>query len=181
MDLTLSWDLVIIVFFAIVMSYSFIIGKDQSVKVMIAAYISIIATQGIGNAIFRYQGEAEKVLKIMDVTFNVSALAAAKIFLFAFFIILFAIRSGIHVVYAKDRGTLIGGIYTALFGFSTAGLIISTILTFVSGRGILEAGTLLVAEGAHTSKLMTLMTVHQDLWFALPALLIISAGFINNE
>ena len=55
-NLTLSWDLFIVVFFAIIVSYSFIIVQHQSMKVIIASYIGIIATQGIGNVLARLMG-----------------------------------------------------------------------------------------------------------------------------
>lgn len=181
MDFIVTWDVVIIVFFAIVMSYSFIIGKDQSVKVMIATYISIIATQGIGNIISRYQGEIASAFSMLSITFGPTLLAYAKIIFFAFFIILLAIRSGIHVVYAKDSSSMISGLYTAIFGFGTAGLTISTVLTFMRGGGILDATTPLLKQTMALSPLMESMTTYQDVWFALPALLIIGAGFINNE
>ncbi len=184
MTVTLSWDLFVIVFFAIVMAYSFIIGKHQSVKVIIAAYISIIATQGLGNAIFRMIGETQGMMDVMGFVFNFTILSALKVFLFALFIIILAIRSGIHVAYTKEAGSIMNAIYTACFGFATAGLIVSTILTYVAGNAIMDPSIALspaIAPLAQSSPLMQIMILNQDLWFALPALLLIAAGFINND
>lgn len=184
MTVTLSWDLFIIVFFAIVMAYSFIIGKHQSVKVIIAAYISIIATQGVGNALFRLLNQTPAFLSVLGVTFNFTILSAIKIFLFAAFIITLAIRSGIHVTYTKESGSLLSALYTGLFGFTTAGLIVSTILTYVAGNSIMDPNIALspaVAPIAAVSPLMQIMVLNQDLWFALPALLIIVVGFVSSE
>jgi hypothetical protein len=36
MNLTLSWDLFIIVFFALVVTYSFIIGRKESMKIIVS-------------------------------------------------------------------------------------------------------------------------------------------------
>lgn len=181
---TLSWDLVIIVFFVIVMAYSFIIGKHQSIRVIVATYIAVIATQGIANIFLRLSGEPLGMMQVMDVTFNITVLAALKIFLFAFFIIVLSIRSGIHVAYSRDSGSIMNILYTALFGFATAGLIIATIVTYVSGNSILDSS--MTASGAllpvmETSPLMQIMVFNVDLWFAFPALLIALAGFIHNE
>ncbi len=183
-NVTLSWDLVIIVFFAIVMSYSFIIGRNQSIRVMVAAYISIIATQGIGNVILRLAGSSLNNIQILDLTFSVSIISALKIGIFAAFIILLSLRSGIHITYTKEAGSLMNILYTTIFGFGTAGLIISTILTYVAGNAILDrtmAASGAIVPIAASSPLMQIMVLNQDIWFSLPAILIVAAGFINNE
>ena len=49
MDLTLTWDLLLILFFAIVIAYSFIVGKEESGKIIVASYVAAVAVQGLGN------------------------------------------------------------------------------------------------------------------------------------
>ncbi len=184
LTLTLSWDLFIIVFFAIVISYSFIIGKTQSVKVIVASYVAIIATQGIGNVIYRLSGESGAAMQVLGVPLNFSALAAAKICMFAFFVIVLCIKSGINVGYEKEDKNVISLIFTGLFGFATGGLIVSTILTYATGKGLLDMN-LAISPGlvpfVQSSKLLLLMLLNQDIWFTLPALLVITAGFVQNE
>ena len=53
MDLTLSWDLFIVFFFSVVTAYSFIIGKHQTLTTLVAAFIAILATQGLGHVLVR--------------------------------------------------------------------------------------------------------------------------------
>ena len=182
--LSVSWDLTIVVFFAIVMSYSFIIGKHQSVKVIIASYIAIIAVQGIGNVLLRLIGNASSTLVSMGLPIDSTMVALGKIFFFALAVIIFVIRSGIDVTYEKDGGTIMDIVLTALFGFSTAGLIVSTVMTYASGAGILDAsivGRASILPLVKQSTLMQLMILNQDIWFTLPAFLIIATGFIQND
>lgn len=182
LSLTLSWDLFIVVFFAIVMSYSYIIGKQQSMKVIIASYIAIIATQGIGNVLSRLMGGTDALASVGLPT-DLALVALAKIFLFALCVIIFVIRSGIDVQYSHESGTIMNIISTGLFGFATAGLIVSTILTYAAGSGILDsamAGLSTIAPLAQTSTLMQLMILNQDIWYTLPAFLIIAMGFLQN-
>lgn len=184
LQLSLSWDLFIVVFFAIVMSYSFIIGKHQSMKIIIASYIAIIATQGIGNVAARLAASSGSTLSSMGIPVDVTMIALGKIFIFAVCVIVFVIRSGIEVSYEKDAGTVLNIVYTGLFGFSTAGLVVSTILTYASGSGILDSA--IAAQGAiaplaANSTLMQLMILNQDIWYTLPAFLIIAMGFIHND
>lgn len=184
LQLSLSWDLFIVVFFAIVMSYSFIIGKHQAMKIIIASYIAIIATQGLGNVALRLVGNSEEVFTSIGIPLDMTMIALGKIFLFAVCIIIFVIRSGIEVSYEKEAGSILNMVYTGLFGFSTAGLIVSTILTYAAGSGILD--TAIAAQGvigplAQDSTLMQLMILNQDIWYTLPAFLIIAMGFLHND
>ncbi len=184
LPLTLSWDLCIVVFFAVVMSYGFLIGKDQSMKVIIASYIAIIATQGIGNVLLRLIGTGDAVFRMVGIPFDITLVSLAKIFIFAVCIIIFVTRSGIDLTHSKDTGTILSILYTALFGFSTAGLLVSTIITYAGGGGILDtaiAGSNILAPLVADSALMQLMILNQDIWFTLPAFLIIAVGLIHQE
>lgn len=184
LNLTISWDLFIVVFFAIVMSYSFIIGKHESIKIIIASYIGIITVQGIGNVWKRLLGDASTTLNAVGIPFDISMIAIAKIFLFALCIIIFVIRSGISIEYEKESGTIMTIVLTGLFGFSTAGLMISSILTYASGSGILDPTLVahsVIAPIIKHSTLMQVMIFNQDLWYTLPAFLIIATGFVQNE
>ncbi|MBP9850413.1 MAG: hypothetical protein KBC47_01855 [Candidatus Peribacteraceae bacterium] len=184
MNVSLSWDLFIVVFFAIVMSYSFIIGKQKSMKIIIASYISIIAVQGIGNVLSRALLNSGMTMESMGIPVDVTMIALGKIFLFAICVIVFVLRSGIDVSYDKDAGSVLSIIYTGLFGFSTAGLIVSTILTYASGSGILDstlAAQSTMAPLAAGSTLIQLMILNQDLWYTLPAFVIIALGFLHND
>lgn len=184
LPLTLSWDLFIIVFFAIVMSYSFLIGKDQSMKVIIASYIAIIATQGVGNVLLRLVGNGDAVFRSVGIPVDITLVSLAKIFVFAVCIIIFVTRSGIDLTHDKDTGTILSILYTALFGFSTAGLIVSTVLTYAGGSGILDSAIVssnILTPLLESSTLMQLMILNQDIWFTLPAFLIIAVGLIHND
>ncbi len=120
----------------------------------------------------------------MGIGITTPILSIAKIFLFIFFIIMLAVRSGIHVSYERDGGSIMNMVYTGLFGFCTAGLIVSTVLTYATGRGILENNVINstdVATALAGSPLMQIMILNQDLWFTLPALLLVGVGFIKNK
>ncbi len=95
--MTLSWDLFIIVFIATIMAYSVIIGKTDSVRVVIATYISILATQGIGNILIRLTGQSQGILSTMGIPMDITVISIAKVILFIFLVIALAVQSGIAV------------------------------------------------------------------------------------
>src|SRR3989338_7876347 len=140
MDLTLSWDLFISFFFAVVTAYSFIIGKHQTLTILIAVYIAILATQGLGNIFVKFSGESEpvyRIFKVLGVDLNISTISIAMLILFMASIIAIALKWGFSFEYGRSHSSLIALIATGLFGFATAGLIVIALLTFVAGSPLL--------------------------------------------
>jgi len=101
MQLTLSWDLFVIVFFAVVITYSFIIGKHESVKIIISTYIAIVAAQGMGNLIERLSTESQPLFSMVGLTLDIQLLATTKLILFILTIIFLAVRGGFEIDYQK--------------------------------------------------------------------------------
>ena len=182
-NITLSWDLFIIVFFAIVVTYTFIIGKKESVKVIIATYIAIVAVQGIGNVFLRIGSEAGLTgAGMLGVSSTTPVLSIFKLVLFIILMILLTIRAGFSVQYAKESA-LVNVIVTSLCGIATAGLLLSTLLTYASSLPILDTQVPQLASLSpiiQQSVLMQLLLFNQDLWFAFPALVLIGAGFAGK-
>jgi hypothetical protein len=183
MNITLSWDLFVIVFFAIVVAYSFIIGKLESVKIIVATYIATVSVQGLGNILSRVTGESQPMFAIIGMGIDPTTFAVAKIITFIAITVFIAARGGLDIVYTRESGVILTTIFTGLFGFATAGLILSTLLTFVAGSPILSPTIMTsaaVAPFLEGSRLMRLMVENQDLWYTLPALLLVLVGFLGS-
>ena len=187
MDLTLSWDLFIVFFFSVVTAYSFIIGKHETLKILVAVYIAILATQGLGNILTRFSGESEpvfRILKVMGVNLNISTLSVSKLLIFMVSIVAIALKGGFSVEYGRSHASFVALAATGLFGFATAGLIITALLTIVAGAPLLDptlGSKPLLAPLMLSSSLVQVMVLNQDMWFALPALLLVGFGLIRDE
>ncbi len=183
MNVTLSWDLFIIVFFGLVIAYSFIIGKHESIKVIIATYISIVAVEGIGNLLQRVTGQSESILNVLGFSVDLTVLMSAKLVFFVAIIIFLAIRGGLNIEYGKEMNTIINIIITGLFGFATAGLLMSALITLIGEPAQLAAQSVdqssALSSIAQQSKLIQAIVLNQDLWLSLPALLLIGVGIIS--
>jgi hypothetical protein len=183
-NLTLSWDLFIIVFFALVITYTFILGKKESVKIIIATYIAIVAVQGLGNILERLTGYTGDILGYFGLSTAMPTLSIVKLALFIAVIIFLAVRAGFDVAYTKETNPVINGVLTGLFGFATSGLLLSTVLTYVAGVPLLDMSlskTAALSPVIQQSQMMQIMLLNQDLWFSLPALLLIAVGFLSNR
>lgn len=182
-NIQLSWDLFIIVFFALVVTYTFIIGKKESVKVILATYVAIVAVQGLGNVFQRIGAEAGMSSQsLFGVAAGLPVLSIVKLVLFIILMILLTIKAGFAVTYAKET-VLVNVLITALCGVATAGLLLSTLLIYASGLPLLDASLPNLATLSPIilqSKLMQLMILNQDLLFAFPAIVLIGAGFASE-
>lgn len=184
MTIAPTWDLFIIVFFGLVITYSFIIGKHEAVKIIISTYIAILAVEGIGNVIERLTGDSRPLLNVIGINVDTDILTAIKLVLFIALIIFIAVRSGLEIEYGKEHGSATNVFLTGLFGCATAGLLLVSLFVFVTDLSILDPNITqeeLVAGLMQKSKLMQVMIKNQDLWFSMPALLLIAVGFLSNE
>ena len=184
MDVTLSWDLFVIVFFAIVITYSFIIGKHESIKIIISTYIATVAAQGLGNLMERFSGESESLMLLLGINIEISMLATTKLILFVATIVFLAVRGGFEIEYTKEGGKVIDGFLTAMFGFITAGLLISTLITFIADKPLLDRTITQVpsiAAISAQSQLTRYIVEYQDVWFALPAIVLLITGFLSSD
>lgn len=91
-------------------------------------------------------------------------------------------RGNFSVATGHGHGFFVRFISTGIFGFLSAGLIVSTILVYVGGGGFVGVG----AVGATGLDLTTdsylakVMTENYNLWFSLPAIAFVVASFFNN-
>ena len=182
--LTLNWDLSIVVFFAVAMSYGFLIGRDRSMTMLVAMYIAIFATEGIGKIWLRLVGSNRAILHSIGIPVDLRVLSLAKIFVFAICLLIFLTRSGIELTHGKETRKIISIIHAALLGFSSAGLAMVTVLAYGAGGSIANSSVVsspFLSPIVGSSILLQLLTQNPDLWFTLPALLIITLGLIRTE
>lgn len=174
-----------IVFAALIVAYTFIIGRGESIKIIIACYIGIIAVQGMASALERLNKELGSIIGFLGIPTGESwILIVAKLVLFISIVILLTIRSGIEVRYSKEPNAVVGIVLTLLFGISTAGLLLTTILTYVTGVPLLEMNLSTVqALGpvVQQSQVMQLLIENQDVCFTLPAVILALVGLTHNS
>lgn len=184
MDLTLSWDLFIIVFFAMVITYTFIIGKREAVKIIVACYMAIVAVQGLSNVLERVIGQSQSAFDILGFSINFPLLSIIRMILFITIVISLAVRSGFDIQYGDSMGATVNVAVTALLGFASGLLVISTIIAYMGGSSILDMQAVTSATLTpviQQSRLLPLLLQNQDLWFALPALILIAVGLVSNR
>jgi hypothetical protein len=170
--------MLILVFFAVVMAYSFIIGENTEIKVIISAYMAILTADGIGSMVENYMFPAAPAL---DGQAGEETLILLKMFLFVLVIVLLVIKGGYRVDLLPKSSLVTRLLTNITFGFLCAGLLVSTLLVYLTG-GSFAAGTITAATETslyNESVLVQLLIDNYSVWFALPAIAIVVVSFFE--
>ncbi len=177
MNIHLSWDLFILVFFVVIVSYSFIIGRDNTLKVILGTYVAALAADASGSLFEKYFSGSElfvRILKFAALGTEDEAVIFVKVLVFVAFVILLAVRGAFYVSTADDRSGAIKLVLSGIYAVMSAGLIISVILVFVSGVSFVggnteAAGTSLWSMYSQSNFVRSIVS-NSYLWFSVPAL-----------
>ena len=174
MALDLTWDLFVVVFFLVIIAYSFIIGKNQTMKVIISTYVAILAADGIGGFIEKYLISADPIIKIFTVERLSLSLVILKILVLVFAIVFLTTRGGFEITLNEEKSTFLYLTMTGVYGILSAGLIVSTILIYTSGvsmvEGTIDLTNTMIYPVYQSSFLVRQMIDLSQVWFSLPAL-----------
>jgi hypothetical protein len=177
MNIQLSWDLFVLVFFVIIIAYSFIIGRDNTLKVILGTYVAALAADAAGNLFGMYFAGSpifSGMLRIAELGNEMEAIVFVKVLVFVTLVIVFAVRGAFEVNTAPDSSSAIKLVLSFMYAVMSAGLIISTILVFVSGVSFVGGGSTETTSTAlwnlsNQSQLIRGMVQNSYLWFAVPA------------
>lgn len=168
-----TWDLFILVFFIIIITYSLIIGRSQTVRVMISSYISILTADGLGNLFQKLFLTAESFFPIFNFENNYTVVL--KVFLFAVLIIVLMLKGSFTADITDGDSTLLSFVLTGMMGLFCATLMITTILIFMAGGSFLIGyesviNLDLVNSIYSESSAARVLLDNSSLWFSLPAI-----------
>lgn len=183
MNVTLSWDLFIIVFFSIIIAYSFIVGRNQTLKIIIGTYIAALTADGLANVVDKYLGGEQPILKVLAGPVGEEFLIGMKILVFIAVIVVIAVRGGFAVSILAEHRAAVRVMMTFLFGVLNAGLIVSTLLLYISGLSLVGADQISVVGAGlgSDSVLVELMIQNYSLWFSLPAIALVAVSFLESQ
>ena len=178
MDIRLSWDLFIVVFFIVIVAYSLIIGRDNTLKVILGTYVAALSADAAGNLFGKYFSGSEmfiKLLKFAQLGNESEAVIFIKVIAFISMVILFAVKGAFFVETLSDRSGPVRFVISLVYAIMSAGLVISIILVFVSGISFIGGGSTETTQGAlwsiyNQSQFVRSIVSNSYFWFSAPAL-----------
>ena len=177
-----SWDRFVVIFFVIIGAYSFIVGKSQTLKIILSSYISLLAADGFGNLISKFLIEKSPLLKLAASSYE-GFLVVLKISIFVVLTVFLSTRKIFAIKFPAKISRILSFFLTGIFGILSAGLIVSTLLVFVSGFSLVDTMRSTenpVAAIAESSRFVKLMVQNYSLWFSLPILTFVATSFLEN-
>jgi hypothetical protein len=183
MSIVLTWDLFVIVFFTIIIAYSFIIGRNQTLKIIISTYIAILTADGIGNIVGRYISPKVVSIFFPRMDFTTSAIVI-KILIFIGVIVVLAMKGEFQVHLSDEHSKMVTLIVNGIFGILSAGLVVSTILFYTSGGSFLQLSGAITNDAIlslkRDSTLVRNLIDYYNLWFSFPAIAFAIASFLKK-
>lgn len=178
MNIQLSWDLFVLVFFVVIVAYSFIIGRDNTLKVILGTYVAALAADAAGNLFAGYFSGSvlfTNILKMAEVNSDSEATVFVKVLVFVILVILFAVRGAFQVQTTDDRSAAVRLVLAIIYAVMSAGLILSIILVFISGVSFIGGGspdttTTLLWEISSKSRMIKTLLDSSYFWFFIPAI-----------
>ena len=184
MQVALTWDLMVIIFFIVIMSYSYIVGQNGTIKIILSSYIAMLAANGLGNLLVKYIHVSQPLIKIFDSSAD-SNTVIFKIFTFIIFTLILVLKGGFVIDMGRQNSILVRLMTVTIFGFLSAGLIMSTVLVFIAGNSVdgLLVSTLHEAVKIPTQTLFVRSLIdYYNFWFAAPAIAFVAMSMMaNNE
>ncbi len=184
MNLVLSWNLFIVVVFVVIVAYSFIIGLNRTLKTIIGTYLAILAADGLGNILQEYVFETANFQKVLETFVNATVdetLIVAKVIIFISVVVILSVKGAFDVHISSGGPAAVP--VTGIFGFLNAGLILSTLLVYVSGLSFVQAVAVdtNIVDLYSGSEFIKGMVDYYNFWFSLPVIgLIIWSLFFND-
>lgn len=186
-NIQLTWDLFILVFFAVVAAYSFIIGRNQTLKVITSTYIAILCADGLGNMFGRYLAVSDSFIRFMKL-FSVGnagqATAFFKVLVLIMMIVIIAVRGLFHFESQDSNPLSIRLSIIFVLGVLSAGLMMSAMLIFVSGNSLVSTITpsnTLLADIYTQSRLVKIMVDYANIWFLAPGVSLVVLSVLQKN
>lgn len=179
MTVAITWDLLIIVFFAIITTYSLIIGRHEAVKVLVASHIAAFAAQGIGMGLTEGSSAAAPLLSTLGFAIGPTTIVAAKLIAFIGILVAIAIYGGLSSDYEEEG--IIDTAVAAGLGMVTAAFLLLNLLAILGNSSPLSttlAETPDLLPLFSQSMLAATLTSLQPLWLLLPAVLLVGTSFL---
>ena len=162
--MTPSWDLFIILFFVVMGVYGFLLGRGRVFNILISTYVGLVIATQLGNFAFDY------LSKITEVSHSVTfTLFVAKVFTFV--AVLFVLILNKELSGGSDD-SMTSPVYTATYGVLAAGLVLSSVFSFMgdADRAVLFT----------TSRFASTVYSYQILWLVAPILVVILSNVLGR-
>ena len=91
------WDIFLLMMTLVIVSYSFMIGKDRTVKLLLALYITILGTDSVGSLLYMFVFQRPGLFAAASAQDLVLWTITTKIVLLFSFLVILVLHGGFEV------------------------------------------------------------------------------------
>lgn len=166
--ISLSWDAFITLFFVFAAVYGFVLPRSRIAVILVSTYVALTITNVGSEALYKFL--IAKSGLVGNWAANASTFTVS-VGLFIFLIILISVRGGLSA--DEERGGLYTPFIMALLGFLVAGLILSSLMSFMPEETRIHL--------LDTSKFAILVWKYHLLWIVVPPLVLVSTSVFRRS
>jgi len=179
MEVALTWNLVILAVAVMLFMYSFIIGQDQTIKLILSIYIAILTSDGIASLLERFVFDPSPGWQAILYGREDEFFMWLRISLLIICAAVFVVKSGFHVTMGQHEKFSTRMSIHCLFAILSAILFLSTILIYMSGNSFVEGMSTSVRSLAiyDQSLIAQILIDYYQIWFTIPAMAFLVTSF----
>ncbi len=182
MEVALTWNLVILSVFVLLFAYSFMLGQDDTIKLILCIYIAILTADGVSGVLQEFVIDPSPGFQELMAEKKVQIMSWMRMILLIISVVIFAVKSGFHVHLDKHEKVMVRFAIHGWFSAMSALLFLSTMLIYLSGNSFVEGMLFAKDISIYEQSLLaqTLIDYYQ-LWFSLPAMSFLVTSFLFEK
>lgn len=182
MDVILSWNLVLTAIFVLIFAYSFLLGQNSTVKLILSIYVAILTADGIAKILKEFIFDLSPGFQKLFGIHETEIFATIRLGLFLLAVVIFVVKGGVHIGLEKhDHWAMRTGIHT-IFALLCTTIFLSTVLIYISGNSFVEGmGNATGIDIYKESALARILIDYYEFWFSLPAIAFLASSFIFDK
>lgn len=179
MNITLTWNLVLLAALVLFFAYNSLLGQDKTMKLTLSIYIAILTADGLAGMLKDFAFDPSPGFQQLVGDNEIQIFAILRIILFLLTIVIFVVRGGFHIQLEKHEHWAMRTAIHSTFSALSAILFLATLLIYLSGNSFVE-GILQAPEIAiyRESFIARILIDYYQVWFSLPAIGFLATSFL---
>lgn len=159
-------------------------GRDQTIKIILSSYISVLVSDAAGGFCSKIVYNA---MLAMGNTVNEDVgdkfLLITKISIFISLIVALTVRGAFAITVPKESNSFMSLVITIIYGILSAGLIVSTVLVYISGISLFlsDGGGESFSIITRNNHVISLIIDNYSIWFSLPAIAFVISSLFSSD
>ncbi len=184
MAVTPTWDLFIGIFTLVVIAYSFIVGINGTLKVLLSTYLSIFMVEGIYSFVLNLISK-DTLISNLNFFDGSSGIVLLKVGLFITCVVLLTTKGRFEPDFQSERFYSFEFAFVPIFGFFCSSILVGTILLYANDGSIFSGLNVFNGESIisikNSSVFIKYITDYFTLLFAIPGMVLLGLSFLEND